>query len=56
MYSISSQEIEYNIGTFAQGDPVPEVNVNYPIGANQYVAFKFELERDTNDSSLRPIS
>ena len=55
MYSISAEEVEYNIGTFAQGDPVPEVNVNYPIGANQYVAFKFELERDTNDSSLGPL-
>ena len=55
MYSISAEEVEYNIGTFAQGDPVPEVNVNYPIGANQYVAFKFEIERDTNDSSLGPL-
>ena len=55
MYSISAEEVEYNIGTFAQGDPVPEVNVNYPIGANQYVAFKFELERDTNDSTLGPL-
>jgi len=55
MYSISAEDIEYNIGTFAQGDPVPEVNVNYPIGANQYVAFKFEIERDTNDSTLGPL-
>lgn len=55
MYSISAEEVEYNIGTFAQGDPVPEVNVNYPIGANQYVAFKFEIERDTNDSTLGPL-
>jgi len=55
MYSISAEDVEYNIGTFAQGDPVPEVNVNYPIGANQYVAFKFEVERDTNDSTLGPL-
>ena len=55
MYSISAEDIEYNIGTFAQGDAVPEVNVNYPIGANQYVAFKFEMFRDTNDSSLGPL-
>jgi hypothetical protein len=55
MYSISAEDVEYNIGTFAQGDPVPEVNVNYPIGANQYVAFKFELFRDSTDSSLGPL-
>jgi hypothetical protein len=55
MYSISAEDIEYNIGTFAQGDAVPEVNVNYPIGANQYVAFKFEMFRDTNDSTLGPL-
>jgi hypothetical protein len=55
MYSISAEDIEYNIGTFAQGDAVPEVNVNYPIGANQYVAFKFEMFRYTNDSTLGPL-
>ena len=55
MYSISAEDIEYNIGTFAQGDQVPEVNVNYPIGANQYVAFKFELFRDSTDSTLGPL-
>ena len=55
MYSISAEDVEYNIGTFAQGDSVPEVNVNYPIGANQYVAFKFEMFRDSTDSSLGPL-
>ncbi len=55
MYSISAEDVEYNIGTFAQGDAVPEVNVNYPIGANQYIAFKFEVFRDTNDSTLGPL-
>ncbi len=55
MYSISAENIEANIGTFAQGDAVPEVNVNYPIGANQYVAFKFEMFRDADDSSLGPL-
>jgi hypothetical protein len=55
MYSISAENVEYNIGTFAQGDAVPEVNVNNPIGANQYVAFRFELFRDSTDSSLGPL-
>ena len=55
MYSISAEGVEANIGTFAQGDAVPEVNVNYPIGANQYVAFKFEMFRDADDSSLGPL-
>jgi hypothetical protein len=55
MYSISAEGVEANIGTFAQGDAVPEVNVNYPIGANQYVAFKFEMFRDADDDTLGPL-
>jgi len=55
MYSISAEGVEANIGTFAQGDAVPEVNVNYPIGANQYVAFKFEMFRDADDDELGPL-
>jgi hypothetical protein len=55
MYSISAENVEYNIGTFSQGDAVPEVNVNNPIGANQYVAFKFELFRDADNDTLGPL-
>lgn len=55
MYSISAENVEANIGTFAQGDAVPEVNVNYPIGANQYLAFKFEMFRDEDDDTLGPL-
>ena len=55
MQSIDATGSAYNIGTFSQGATVPEVNVNYPVGANQYVGFKFILNRSTTDSSLGPL-
>jgi hypothetical protein len=44
-----------SIGTFAQGDDVPEINVNYPVGAQQYLAFRFNLTRSDSDSTLGPL-
>jgi hypothetical protein len=53
--SITSTGTEYTIGTFAQGDTVPEVNVNYPTGAQQYLAFKFTFNRSTTDVNAGPL-
>lgn len=53
--SITSTGVEYTIGTFAQGDTVPEVNVNYPTGAQQYLGFKFTFNRSTTDASVGPL-
>jgi hypothetical protein len=53
--SVTSTDVEYTIGTFAQGDVVPEVNVNYPTGAQQYLGFKFTFNRSTTDSSVGPL-
>jgi hypothetical protein len=53
--SITSTDVEYTIGTFAQGDVVPEVNVNYPTGAQQYLGFKFTFNRSSTDSSVGPL-
>jgi hypothetical protein len=55
MQSIDATGSAYNIGTFSQGTSVPEVNVNYPVGAQQYVGFKFTLNRSSTDSSLGPL-
>ena len=55
MESITSEGIAYNIGTFAQGDEVPEVNINYPTGAVQYLGFRFTMYRSDADSSLGPL-
>lgn len=53
--SIDSGDNYYTIGNFAQGDYVSEVNISHPVGAQEYVAFKFQISRSTTDSSLGPI-
>ena len=55
MSSITDKNYEYTIGTFSQGDSVPEVNISYPIGANQYLGFKFVLNRSDNDPTAGPL-
>jgi hypothetical protein len=55
MYSITSTGDEFNIGTFAQGDAVPEVNVAYPNTSQEYLGFKFTLNRSTTDSTKGPL-
>ena len=55
MQSIAENGTEANIGTFAQGDPVPEVNIAYPTGAQQYLGFRFNLNRSGTDSTKGPL-
>ena len=55
IYSITSTGDEYNIGTFAQGDNVPEVNISYPTGSQEYLGFKFTLARSSTDSTKGPL-
>jgi hypothetical protein len=55
MDSITSDGTVYNIGTFSQGDVVPEVNVNYPVGAQQYLGFRFTMYRSSTNSALGPL-
>ncbi len=50
--SIDSIDTEYNIGTFAQGTVVPEINVNYPTTAQEYLGFKFTF---TGDKIYEPV-
>jgi hypothetical protein len=53
--SIDATGIEYGIGTFSQGDFTPEVSVSYPVGAQEYVSFKFEISRSSTNSASGPI-
>jgi hypothetical protein len=55
MQSITSDGTTFSIGTFAQGDSVPEVNINYPASAQEYLGFKFTLNRSTSDATLGPL-
>ena len=53
--SIDSRENTYNIGTFSQGENVPEINVNYPTTAQEYLGFKFTMSRSSTDATKGPL-
>jgi hypothetical protein len=53
--SVDSIDTEYNIGTFAQGTPVPEISVNYPNTAQEYLGFKFTMTRSATDATKGPL-
>ena len=55
LYSITSTGDEFNIGTFAQGDAVPEVNIAYPNTSQEYLGFKFTLNRSGTDVTKGPL-
>ena len=46
---------EYRIGTFVQQSNVPEVTVSYPTGAQEYLGFKFTLNRSSSDNTKGPL-
>ena len=53
--SIDTTGFARTIGNFAQGDFVPEVNVSYPVGAQEFMSFKFTLSRSSTNSALGPV-
>jgi hypothetical protein len=53
--SIDSRDTEYNIGTFAQGATVPQINISYPQAAQEYLGFKFTLSRSSTDATKGPL-
>jgi hypothetical protein len=53
--SVSANGIETRIGIFAQGDEIPEVNVSYPVGPQEYLGFKFIFNRSSSNPALGPL-
>lgn len=53
--SIAPDGVEYAIGSFSEGQEVPEINIPYPNGAQEYIGFKFTLSRDGTDSTKGPL-
>ena len=53
--SIDSKDVEYTIAQFSQGELTPEVNINYPQQAQEYLGFKFTLQRSATDVSKGPL-
>ena len=55
MESITAEGGAFDIGTFAQGQTVPDVNISYPIGSQEYLGFRFTMYRDSNDATQGPL-
>jgi hypothetical protein len=53
--SIDNGNNFFRIGTFSQGENVPEVNINYPQAAQEYLGFQFTLTRSTTNTSKGPL-
>lgn len=52
--SVDTNDNEYVIGTFGEGDFAPEVNVSYPTGSQEYLSFKFVLSRSLTVNTNGP--
>jgi hypothetical protein len=53
--SIDSLDNFYTIGNFSQESAVPEININYPQTAQEYLGFQFTLSRSTTDTTKGPL-
>jgi hypothetical protein len=53
--SIDSVDNFYTIGNFSQESGVPEININYPQTAQEYLGFQFTLSRSTTDTTKGPL-
>jgi hypothetical protein len=55
IYSIAYDDTEYSVGSFSQESTVQEIGIPYPVGAQEYLGFKFILTRSTTDTSAGPL-
>ena len=55
IYSIDSTDTQYLIGTFEQGAVVTQIGIPYPNTPQQYLGFKFVMNRSVNDTSQGPL-
>lgn len=53
--SVDSTDTFYTLGSFSQESAVPEININYPTSAQEYLGFQFTLSRSTSDATLGPL-
>jgi len=53
--SIDADGNEYAIGGAAQSTPTQEYGIPYPLGPQEYVGFKFTINRSTSNTSLGPV-
>ena len=53
--SVTSTDQEFVIGNFAQTGLIQELNVNYPVGPQEYLGFKFTMTRSSTDNTKGPL-
>jgi hypothetical protein len=53
--SIAPDHTEYVIGQFIKEQTIPELNIPYPVGPQEYLGFKFTMTRDSADGSKGPL-
>ena len=55
IYSIDAYNTEYAIGSFAQGADITQIGIPYPATPQQYLGFKFVMERSDTDNTKGPL-
>jgi len=53
--SVDAANTFYTIGVFGQESAVPQININYPQTAQEYLGFQFTLTRSSTDVSKGPL-
>jgi hypothetical protein len=53
--SVDASDNFYTIGVFGQESAVPQININYPQTAQEYLGFKFTLTRSSTDATKGPL-
>jgi hypothetical protein len=55
IYSIDQYNNEYAIGSFDQGADITQIGIPYPATPQQYLGFKFVMDRSTTDNTKGPL-
>lgn len=55
IYSIDAYNNQYLIGSFAQGADITQIGIPYPATPQQYLGFKFEMNRSDTDNTQGPL-
>jgi hypothetical protein len=55
IYSVDQYNNEYAIGSFDQGADITQIGIPYPATPQQYLGFKFVMDRSTTDDTKGPL-
>lgn len=55
IYSVDQYNNEYSIGSFSQGADITQIGIPYPPTPQQYLGFKFVMDRSATDNNKGPL-